>query len=349
MFCRQLRYFLATFLLLIIHSAFAANDNVVNVYTWSQELPSDVIKAFEHETGIRVNYSTFDSNEMMFAKLRASNTSSFDLIEPSSYYIDRMRHQNMLTKLDRSKLSNFSNLDPAFLNRAYDPKSAYSVPFIWGVTGIFLNKGYFTTTNLAHWSDLLDKKYLNQLMVLDDPRESFSMALLMLGYSINDTDPAHIKQAYLKLRKLMPNIRLFNTDAVISIIIDEDATIGLAWNGDLFKATAENSKLKFIYPHDGFEIWVDNFAIVKNSPHEENAYKFLNFLMRADIAKAVSLKINYATANLAAKNLLPVAIKNNTTLYPSYQTLAHGQFQTDIGDATFALLEKYWEQLKMGA
>ena len=174
------------------------------------------------------------------------------------------------------------------------------------------------------------------------------MALLMLGYSINDTNPAHIKQAYIKLRELMPNIRLFNTDAVTSILIDEDATIGIAWNGDLFKANLENSQLMFVYPKDGFEIWVDNFAILKSAPHKENAYQFLNFMLRPDIAKSVSININYATANLAAKNLMPPSIKNNSVLYPSAALLRHGQFETDIGDATFALYEKYWEQLKMG-
>jgi len=169
----------------------------------------------------------------------------------------------------------------------------------------------------------------------------------MLGYSINDTNPAHIKQAYQKLRTLMPNIRLFNTDAVASILIDEDATIGMAWNGDLARARTENSNLNFVYPHDGFEIWVDNFAILKNAPHRENAYRFMNFLMRPDIAKKVSMEISYSTANLTAKNLMPPEIKNDPVLYPEAQVLSHGEFEVDIGDATFALLEKYWEQLKM--
>lgn len=344
-----LRATLTLFALLAVNLAFAASSNVVNVYTWSQEIPYTVIAQFEKETGITVNYTSFDSNEVMFAKLRAAKNSGYDLIEPSSYYIDRMRRQNMLEKLDKSKLSEFKNLDPQFLNLAFDPHSDYSVPFIWGITGVFMNKNYFRQEKVNSWSDLLKKDFTNQLMILDDPREAFSMALLMLGYSINDTDPLHINQAYLKLRQLMPNIRLFNTDAVTSILIDEDATIGIAWNGDLFKAKMENSKLAFVYPTDGFEIWIDNFAILKDSPHKENAYRFLNFVMRPEIAKQISMNINYATANLAAKKLLPAEIQNNPTLYPSNDVLRHGQFETDIGDKTFALYEKYWEQLKMGA
>ena len=329
--------------------ALFAADNTVNVFTWSQEIPNSVVKQFEKETGIKVNYSSFDSNEAMYAKLRARKNSGYDLIEPSSYYIDRMWHQGMLEKLDKTKLSNFKNIDPFFTNQAYDPRSNYSVPFIWGITGIFLNKTYFPQHDIAKWADLSDKKYTNQLMFLDDAREVFSIALLMLGYQINDNNPEHIKQAYLKLKELMPNVRLFNSDAVISILIDEDATIGMAWSGDLFKASLENAKIQFVIPKDGFEIWVDNFAILKDAPHRDNAYQFLNFLMRPDIAKTVSLAINYSTANLVARNSMPPEIKNNPALYPSYETLRHGQFETDVGDNAFGLFEKYWEQLKMGA
>ncbi len=342
-----LRYIIALVGLLFVSTAIAA-DNIVNVYTWAEEIPQFVIAEFEKETGIKVNYSTFDSNEAMYAKLRATHNPGYDLIEPSSYYVDRMWHQTMLEKLDKSKLPNFKNIDPDFLNRAYDPQSNYSVPFIWGTTGIFLNKDYFPPNGIARWSDLLDEKYKNQLMFLDDSREVFSMALCMLGYSINDTNPEHIKQAYLKLKKLMPNVRLFNSDAVISILIDEDATVGMVWNGDLFKATKENPKLHFVYPKDHFEIWVDNFVMLKDAPHRQNAYKFLNFLLRPDVAKEVSLATNYSTANLAAKNLMPPEIKNNPALYPPREVLRHGEFETDIGDSAFALLEKYWEQLKMG-
>lgn len=333
--------------LAVMNPLFADSSNVVNVYTFGEEIPNSVISQFEKETGIKVNYSSFETNEIMYSKLRATNHPGYDVVEPSSYYVDRMRHQNMLEKLDKTRLPEYKNLDPVFLNVRYDPHSDYSVPFVWGMTGIFTNTNYFPASEVVRWSDLFNKKYFNQLMILDDPREAFSMALLMLGYPINDTNPAHIKQAYQKLRTLMPNIRLFNTDAVASILIDEDAAIGIAWNGDLARARVENAKLNFVYPQEGFEIWVDNFAILKNAPHRDNAYQFINFLMRPEIAKKVSMEISYSTANLAAKNLLPAEIKNDPVLYPSPEVLSHGQFEVDIGDATYALLEKYWEQLKM--
>lgn len=330
-------------------SLFAAESKVLNVYDWGQEIPDNIIAQFEKETGITVNLTSYDSNEMMYAKLRAGKHSGFDIVEPSSYYVDRMRREDMLEKLDKTQLSNFKHLDPWFTNQEYDPHSQYSMPFVWGVTGVFLNQDYLKKTDIANWSDLFSKKLANQLMLLDDPREVFSMGLLMLGYSINDTNPEHIKEAYQKLRDLMPNVRLFNVDAVVSILIDEDAPVGIAWNGDLYKASIENPKLSFVYPKNGFEIWVDNFVILKDAPNKENAYKFLNFLLRPDIAKAVSLSINYSTANLTAKKMMPPEVKNNPVLYPPDNILHHGQFERDIGDNTFALYEKYWEKLKMEA
>jgi spermidine/putrescine transport system substrate-binding protein len=341
------RFVMMIITLLAIPCAYA-NDNIVNIYTWAGEIPRSVIVQFEKETGIKVNYSTFESNEIMYAKLRAAKNPGYDLVEPSSYYIDRMRKQSMLTPLNKERLPNYKNLDPDFLNKAYDPNSEYSVPFIWGITGIFLNKDYYSNNAVAGWDNLLDKKYLNQLMFLDDAREVFSMALRMLGYSINDNNPEHIKQAYLKLKSFMPNVKLFNSDAIISLLIDEDATIGMSWNGDMYKASLENSKLQFVYPKNGYEIWVDNFAMLKDAPHPDNAYKLLNFLMRPDIAKAVSLNINYSTANLAARKLMPADLQTNPALYPSHEVLAQGEFETDVGDQASALFEKYWEQLKIG-
>lgn len=324
-----------------------ATENAVNVYTWSGVIPDAAIRQFEKETGIKVNFSTYDSNEVMYAKLKADKNPSYDVIEPSSYYIDRMRRQNMLEKFDKTKLSNFKNLNPTFLNQSYDPKSEYSIPFIWGITGIFVNKDYHNPANIKRWADLWDKKYTDQIMLLDDSREVFSIALRTLGYSVNDQNPKHIKEAYLKLKELLPNVKIFNS-APISILVDEDTNIGMVWNGDVFRARKENPHVDFIFPKDGFVVWVDNFAIPKNAPHAENAYKFLNFMMRADVAKSVALDNSFPTANLAAQKLLPAEVRDSKTVYPSQEVMRRGEFQTDISDEALTLYEQYWERLKMG-
>jgi len=332
------------FLMLFPLTAMAA-DNIVNVYAWTGEIPDFVVRRFEKETKIKVNFSTYENNEIMYAKIRAAKRGGYDVIMPSSYFVDRMSRQQMLEKLDKTKIPNFNNLNPEFAHPSYDINTEYSVPFIFGITGIFSNKAYGAPPK--KWSDLWDKRYYNKLLVTDDIREVFSMALLSLGYSANDTNPEHIKAAYEKLKLLMPNIKVFATDIVVSIIIDEDVTAGMAWNGDAFKAFRENNNVQYTFPEEGFVIWVDNFSIPKNAPHKDAAYAFINFIMRADIAKDVALSTGFPTTNLAAKKLLPDDIRTNPIVYPTKDVMSHGQFQIDLGDDTLALYEKYWEELKM--
>lgn len=326
-----------------------AADKVVNIYAWTGEIPDFIVRQFEKETGIKVNISTYENNEIMYAKIRASQQAGYDLIMPTSYFIDRMSHQNLLEKLDKSKLSNWKNLNPDFLHPNYDPNTEYSVPFIWGITGIFVNKEYFSPQSINKWSDLWDKRFYNKLMLTDDIREVFSMALLAMGYSVNDSDPEHIKAAFLKLKPLMDNVKVFSTDTVVSIIIDEDVTAGMAWNGDVFKASKENNHVQFIFPQEGFIIWVDNIAIPKNAPHKEAAYTFINFILRPEVARDIALYTRFPVTNLAAQKLLPTEIRNNPVIYPPKEIVQRGQFLVDLGDETLKLYERYWEELKMSS
>ncbi len=343
-----MRHFFCFFLLFFSFSVYA-EENIVNVYAWTGEIPDAVIRLFQKSTGIKVNLTTYENNEMMYAKLRATPESGYDVVMPSSYFVDRMHRLNMLEKLDKTKLPHWKNLNPHFLNSPFDPQSDYSVPHIWGITGIFLNQSYYPNHAITRWEDLWSNRFDDQLMLLDDAREVFSMALLTLGYSANDRSPEHIKAAYLKLKSLMPNVKVFASDTIISNIIDEDATIGMAWNGDANKASKDNKNITFIFPQEGFVIWVDNFSIPQHAPHKNAAYAFIDFLIRANIAKEIALATGFPTANLAAQKLLPAHIRDNPTIYPPDKVMHRGQFQEDLDDKTLALYEKYWEELKMSA
>lgn len=339
--------FVIRFFFLLFPLVAMAEDKVLNIYAWTGEIPDYVIQQFEQETGIKVNFSEYENNEIMYAKLRASPNAGYDMIIPSSNIADRMARQDMLAPLDKSLLPNWKNINPNFINPVFDPTSKYCAPFIWGVTGIFVNTAYYPPQSIKKWSDLWDPKYQNHLLMIDDIRDNFSITLITLGYSVNDTNPAHLKEAFLKLKRLMSNVKVFSTDMVVSIIIDEDATLGMAWNGDAYKASEENHHIKFIFPEDGFMIWIDSLAIPKNAPHIKEAHQFINFLLRPDIAKAIALYTGYPTANLAGQNLLPANIRDNPTVYPSKEVLRHGQYQLDLSNDTLALIEKYWEELKM--
>ncbi|MGQ3888690.1 ABC transporter substrate-binding protein [Legionella sp. CNM-1927-20] len=320
--------------------------SVVNVYVWGGEIPKEIVQQFEKETGITVNFSTYDSNETMYAKLKASRQGIYDVILPSAYFVERMRNQNMLAKLDHRQLTNISNLDQKFTQNDYDKGNNYSIPFIWGTTGIFFNSRNITTPPTT-WRALWDKRWSNQLMMLDDSREVFAIALLSLGFDPNTKDPNLIKAAYNELVKLVPNIRIFASDSIQAIMIDEDASLGSAWNADAYKAAKENSNVHFIYPEDGFIIWVDCLAVPQNAPHPEEALTFINFLLKPTIASQVALITGQAITNLQGRALLSSAVRNNPVVYPPPEILKKGIFQRDVGEETLNLYNQYWQQLKL--
>jgi spermidine/putrescine transport system substrate-binding protein len=325
----------------------AEDDNVVNVYVWSQELSNDIVVAFEKETGIKVNRSTFDANEVMYAKLKASSNMQYDVVEPSSYYITRMAREGMLEKLNLKQLSEYKNLNPKFTHPDYDPKGEYSVAWVWGLTGIFVNRTAYPDAKITKWTDLWSPTYKKSLLMLDDPREAFNIGLLTLNMSPNDENLKDLAKAYDNLVALLPNVRLYNSSSVSAMITDGDATIGMAWNADVFKASLENPKIEFIFPEDHFVIWVDAFVIPKNAPHRANAYKFLNFILQAKIAAMQVEATYYPTANKAAMAFLPPEIANNKVIFPDDATLAKGYFQTDINDKALEAMSRYWQQLKL--
>lgn len=334
------------FFLLFTTTILASTEKVINIYNWSGYLPNTVIDIFTKETGIKVNYVTFDSNETMYAKLKAAPHSEYDLIVPSNYFIDRMIHEKMLHPIDKTKLPNLKFLDSFFLNQAFDPQNQYSIPYLWGTTGIAINKRYISDYNsIESWKDLWKPQYKNQLVILNDSREVFSMVLLSLGYKINDNNPEHLKQVYEALLALLPNVKLFNIDAVANNYIDEDAIMGLTWSGDAYLASQENSNIIYKYPKEGFVIWIDSFAIPKYAPHIEDTHTFINFLLRPDISKIITSSVGFSTPNKATYESLSNEIKNNSILYPSKEILRRGQYQRYMGSST-RFYEQYWQLLK---
>lgn len=322
-----------------------AKNKVVNVYAWGGEIPQALIHAFEDETGIHVNFSTYDNNETLYAKLHATSQPIYDVILPSSYFVERLKNQGMLKPLDKTRLPHYINLEKQFLNLQYDPGNQYSIPLTWGVTGIFYNQDWIKKKPAA-WHDFWSKQWREQLMLLDDPREVFSIALLSLGYHPNDTNLQHIDEAFQRLKALKPNIKLFASESIQAILIDGDALIGSAWNGDAFKAARENSQIRFVYPKEGFVIWVDCLSILHNAPHPDEAYAFIDYMLRAEVAANLALSEGHAITNEAGKALLPKRLRENTLVYPTTETLKRGYIQRDINEKILLLYNQYWQQLK---
>ncbi len=327
-------------------TAFAADDTLV-IYNWSEYLPKQGINQFTKETGIKVKYSTYDSNEAMYAKVKTLKGKGYDLVVPSTYYVDRMRREGLLQKIDKTRLSNLGNLNPRLLNQPYDPNNEYSIPYLWGTTGIAINTKVIEPQKVTAWADLWDPAYKNKLLLLNDMREVLGMGLKVLGYSINSTDEKEIRAAYEKLTQILPNVRVFNSESPKALYLAGEVQLGMDYNGSVYRAHQENLNIQYIYPKEGVSMWLDSMAIPSGAEHVEAAHKFIDFVLRSEIAKIISTELGYTSPNLAAIKLLPEDVRNNRIAYPTEADLKNAEFEVDVGEA-LSIYEKYWQQLKAG-
>lgn len=327
----------------------SAGNQVVNVYNWTEYIADSVVKDFTKETGIEVIYSTFDSNEAMYAKLKLmAGSGEYDMAFPGTDFVDKMRREGMLEPIDHTQLPGFKNLDPIFLNTPVDPNNQFSVPYLWGSSGIAVNTQRIDKAKITSWNDLWRPEYQGRVMLMNDIRDVFAMSLLTLGYQSSTRDPEHIKQAYEKLVKLMPNVRTFNSDAPRMPFIEGETWLGLAWNGEVIMAQDQGMpELDFVYPREGAIMWMDNMVIPKNAKNKDNAHKFIDFILRPENAATISEQIGYGSPNRAAKKVMPPDKANNPIIYPPKQLLEHALFRVDVGDETMALYQQYWDKLKV--
>lgn len=318
-------------------------QKTLNLYVWGGEIPLSLIKKFEDETHIEVNFSTFDSNEALYAKLKTNN--DYDVVLPSSYLVGKLIKNDFLKPIDKSKLPNIKNISPAFLGMNFDRTNSYAIPFTWGATGIFHNKLY--SGRPQHWQELWQVKFKDRLLMIDDAREVFAIALLSLGYSPNDTEPKHLKEAYEKLIKIQPNIKLLSSNTIQGLIVDEEATLGFAWNGDIFKVLGENKNIDFFLPEEGFAMWIDCLAILKNAPHPVEAHQFINFMLDGKNAAKAIISESMSSPNLAAKQYLPKKILESKIMYPDPDTIRKGTVLADLGPKATKIMLEYWQKFKL--
>ncbi|MBN1379799.1 MAG: spermidine/putrescine ABC transporter substrate-binding protein [Gammaproteobacteria bacterium] len=334
-------------LLLLITGAVQAEEKVV-VYNWSEYVDDSVLEDFTKETGIKIEYSTFDSNEVMYSKLKLQRGKGYDIVVPSTYYISKMAKEGLLQKLDKSQLKNIRNLNPDLLNKDYDPGNVYSLPYLWGSTGLCYNADEVEPASVTAWKDLWDPKWKGKLLFTDDVREVFHMALRINGHSGNSEDPAHITQAYELLKKVIPNVLVFNSEAPREPYLSGDVVVGMNWNGEAVSAAQENPAIQYVYPKEGAVFWVDSFAIPVGAENVKNAHAFIDYMLRAEVAKLNTEYVGYATPNQAALPLLEQSTRENPVIFPPEKIIANGEFHRDIGNDALQLMHDYWQKLKAG-
>lgn len=324
-----------------------ADKNVVYFYNWSEYVPPGLMDDFTKETGIKVINSSFESIDTMYTKLKTYKDGAYDLVVPSAYFVARMRDEGMIQKIDTSKLKNFKNIDPSLQSKDFDPTNEWSIPYTWGATGIAVNTDVIDPKTVTSWANLWDERFRDRILILDDAREVFPIALAKLGYSINTTDPKQIQEAYEEMRKLMLNVVVFNSDAPANPYIEGDIDIGMLWNGSSYMARQEGVHLQYIWPKEGAVLWMDSMAIPSNAKNVEGALKLIDYLLRPEVAAKIANEIGYPTPNLEARKLLPKSLTDDKSLYPDEETLKKGHWQGSVGKAGL-LYETLFQNLKAG-
>lgn len=316
----------------------------LNLFNWSDYIPQDVLEDFEQEFGVRVNHDTYSNNEEMMAKLLAGGIGLYDIAVPSDYMIEVLIEENLLEEIDLDRIPNLRHIDPLYLNTPFDPDNRYSLPYMWGTTGIAYNTKYVTEP-VTSWNDLWNPAYRGRVLLLDDSREVIGTALQALGYSRNSTDPKELDEARLKMRELAPHVLAYDSDQPKNFLVSEEAWIALIWNGDAALAMEENPNIRYVLPVEGGGIWQDNLVIPKGAPNKDLAHEFINFLYRPDISARLAIDNPYGTPNKDAYDLLPDWVRNNPATYPDQEALQRAEWLTDVGEAT-VIYDRIYTEIK---
>ncbi|EJN93847.1 ABC transporter substrate-binding protein [Streptococcus ratti] len=315
------------------------------IYNWGDYIDPELLTKFTKETGIQVQYETFDSNEAMYTKIKQGGT-IYDIAVPSDYMISKMKAERLLVKLDQSQIKGWNNLDRQFLGKSFDPSNAYSIPYFWGTVGIVYNSKMLNKVP-KHWNDLWNKDYVNSIMLVDGAREVIGFGLNSLGYSLNTKNAAELKKAENRLNQLTPNIKAIVGDEMKGYLIRGDAALGVTFSGEASEMLDANKDLCYIVPSEGSNLWFDNLVIPKTVKHKKEAYAFINFMLKPQNAAQNASYIGYATPNAKAKELLPAEIKNNKAFYPDSKTVSRLEVYDNLGKKWLGVYNDLYMQFKM--
>ncbi|MGD6818570.1 ABC transporter substrate-binding protein [Metabacillus sp. 84] len=323
-----------------------SGGNTLTIYNWGDYIDPELVDRFEKESGIKVVYQTFDSNEAMMTKISQGGT-TFDIAVPSEYAISKMKEENLLLPLDHTKIPNLKNIDERFLNLSFDPDNQYSIPYFWGTVGIVYNPGMLGGKQITSWDDLWRKDLENQILLADGAREVMGMGLNSLGYSLNDTNEAHLQEAKTKLTELTPNVKAIVGDEIKMLLASEEAAAGVVWSGDASEIMSENEKLDYVVPEEGSNLWFDNMVIPSTAANTEAAHQFINFMLQPEIAAQNAEYVGYSTPNREALPLLPEDISGDKRFYPDPETTAKLEVYDNLGKKMLAHYNELFLEFKM--
>ncbi|MCL2676495.1 MAG: ABC transporter substrate-binding protein [Streptococcaceae bacterium] len=309
------------------------SENTLTIFNWGEYIDPALITKFEKETGYKVNYSTFDSNEAMYAKVKQGGT-AYDIVVPSEYMVQKMASEHLLIKLDHTQIKGLNDDNAKLLNNSFDPNNNYSLPYFWGTFGIVYNDQMIKNPP-KNWSDLWSSQYKNSILLTDSSRDVMGMGLITTGSSVNSTNETQVTQAYQKLLQLTPNVKAVLGDEIMNYMINNETPLAAVYSGQASEMTAQNSHLHYIVP-ERTNIWYDNIVIPKTAKNLKAAYAFINFMQEPENAAQNAEYVGYSTPNDKAKALLPADVREDTQYYPTLSQIKD--------DEAYTNLNAYWTE-----
>ena len=350
---------------LLLATPALAQDNVVNVYNWSDYIAEDTIANFEAETGIKVNYDVYDNNEIVDAKLLAGN-SGYDIVVPSGNFLERQIKAGLILPLDKSRLTNLGNLDPSVMATAagQDPDNAHGVPYMINTIGLGYNvakvkQALGEDAPLDSWDLLFKPEVVEKLAscgvtVLDSPTEIVGIALHYLGLDPNSENEEDLAKAEALLTSIKPHIRYFNSSQYIDDLGNGEVCLSLGYSGDIFIAAdaaaqaGAGTQIEYLIPKEGAATLFDFLAIPVDAPHPENAHAFINYILKPEVVAAITNYVFYANPNLPALEFVDEEVKTNPGIYPPAETVAKAFVMRAHSPEFEEVLTRTWTRIKTG-
>lgn len=319
---------------------------VLNVFNYGDYINEDLISKFEEETGIDVIYNTYESNEIMYQKVKNS-PGTYDLIFPSDYMVEKMIKEDMLEKIDFNNIPNFKYIGDDFKNLSYDPSNEYSIPYMWGTIGIIYDADR-VDEEIDSWDALWDPKYKGEIFMFDSIRDTLAISLTKLGYSLNSTNQEELDEAVNELIKQKPLVQSYVMDEVKDKMINGEAIFATVYSGDAIyiQEEAPDLNLQYVVPKEGSNKWFDVMVIPKGAKHKTEAEQFINFLSEPENAAENVEYIGYATPNIGAYELLDEETQEDETVYPSEEVLDKCEIFIDLGNK-IKLYDDAWLKVKI--
>jgi spermidine/putrescine transport system substrate-binding protein len=308
----------------------------LSIYNWSDYISPETVPNFEKEFGVKVNYGTYESNEELVAKLQAG-VSGYDLVVPSGYIVAVLAAQDIITPIHHQYLTNWGNLSPIFLGLPFDPDNQFTVPWQWGTTGIAYRTDKVSPAPDS-WAVFHNHELAGKMTMMDDRREVIGAFLRFRGHSLNSVNPAELAQARADALQARQNLKDYKSAQAKTDLIAGDVWVAQLWNGDTTQARAQQPNLGYVLPREGCTIWSDSLVIPRSAPHKRAAHEFMNYILRPEVAAAISNFTGYGSPNAKAQLEVPVP-------YPSSAELGRLEYQEDLGENS-RLWDQVWSEIR---